>query len=57
MPASERGGIHPGLGTTFGLAVHVNDNDGAGAAARTGWGLGLAPEWSPAQFGTVTMVE
>ena len=56
MPFSELG-VQPAFGGKFAFAVQINDNDGDGLAAHMNWGGGLAPAWSPSNFGVVTFLE
>lgn len=57
IPWAELGNIRPSLGTKFGLSLQLNDNDGKGRVAVMTWGDGLYPDWKPAKFGTVTLLD
>ena len=56
IPWSELG-ISPVVGAKFGFSVQLNDNDGHGPAAQMNWGGGISPNWHPASFGIITLVE
>ncbi len=57
IPLSELG-VSPTLGSRLGLSVVIVDNDGGRQpAGRIAWGGGLQPDWSPDQFGAITLVE
>ena len=57
LPFAELGGVQPGVGGKFALAIQLNDGDGEGVAAHMNWGEGMSPAWRPADFGVVTLVE
>ncbi len=50
-------GISPFFGAKFGFSIQSTDNDGEGPAAQMSWGGGLAPNWRPANFGAITLIE
>jgi hypothetical protein len=49
--------ISPVVGAKFGFSAQLNDNDGPGPAAQMNWGGGISPNWRPASFGIITLVE
>jgi hypothetical protein len=58
MPFAALGELKGGtLGGKFGYSMLLTDDDGKGPAAQINWGGGLAPNWTPADFGVVTFVE
>jgi hypothetical protein len=56
MPWSELG-IRPDVGVRFAFSIQLNDSDGKGLGAHINWGGGISPNWTPGDFGVVTIVE